>query len=313
MQEVMLRYWQWVVQFLERHMSKVKPPGFSGLSLWDVLSFFVRGIWEGAISTRAGAVSFSFFLALFPAIIFIFTLIAYLPISNFQEELFHVLRDVLPESTHEMALGAIEDILTIKRGGLLSFTVAATLIFATNGTLSLISNLGISVHEIKVKTFWFQYFSAVLLTLALTVLIFIAIIALIFSQGFTVWLNEQGYLTAYTPGFIYIIRMLTLLGTILLGISLVYNYGPVRRRYWRFISPGSILATLLILASSQGFGYYVENFSTYNKFYGSIGTLMIMLLWIYINAFGLIIGFELNASISGAHHEKELANETAEE
>ncbi len=307
-----MRYWNLTVQFLERHLSRVKPPGFSGLSLWDVLSFFVRGIWEGAISTRAGAVSFSFFLALFPAIIFIFTLIAYLPISNFQDELFHVLRDVLPESTHEMALGTIEDILTIKRGGLLSFTVAATLIFATNGTLSLISNLGISIHEIKVKTFWFQYFSAVLLTLALTVLIFIAIIALIFSQSFTVWLNAHGYLTNYAPGFIYFIRMFTLLSTILLGISLVYNYGPVRRRYWRFISPGSILATLLILASSQGFGFYVENFSTYNKFYGSIGTLMIMLLWIYINSFGLIIGFELNASISGAHHEKEMANETAE-
>jgi membrane protein len=101
------------------------------------------------------------------------------------------------------------------------------------------------------------------------------------------------------------------LAATLLGISLVYNYGPVRRRHWRFISPGSILATLLIIISSQGFGFYVDNFSTYNKFYGSIGTLMIMLLWIYVNAFGLIIGFELNASISGAQIEKE--NDTLNE
>ena len=135
-------------------------------------------------------------------------------------------------------------------------------------------------------------------------LILIAIVALIFSEGFTGWLAEQGYLTEYTSDIIGWARLLVLLTATLLGISIVYNYGPVRRRDWRFISPGSILATILIIASSQGFSYYVENFSTYNKFYGSIGTLLIMLLWIYVNAFGLIIGFELNASISGAQLEK---------
>ena len=103
-------------------------------------------------------------------------------------------------------------------------------------------------------------------------------------------------------------RLLVLLSTILVGISLVYNYGPVRGTDWRFISPGSILATVLIILSSNGFGYYVENFSTYNKFYGSIGTLLIMLLWIYVNACGLIIGFELNASVSGAKNDRELKN-----
>lgn len=291
-------------KLLERYLSKVKPPLFDGLSLWDVLSFFFRGIYEGAISTRAGSVSFSFFLALFPGIIFIFTLIAYLPLDAFQDELFRLLAEVLPPSTHDMAFDAIGDVLNVKRSGLLSVTIAATLVFATNGTLSLISNLGISYHNINVKTFWNQYFSAFLLTIALTVLIVIAMVALIFSQGFTTWLAEQGYLAEYATSLIGWARLAVLLVTILLGISLVYNYGPVSARDWRFISPGSILATLLIIASSQGFGYYVENFSTYNKFYGSIGTLLIMLLWIYVNAFGLIIGFELNASISGAHIEK---------
>jgi membrane protein len=290
---------------LETVLSKIKPPLFDGLSLWDVLSFFVKGIYEGAISTRAGSVSFSFFLALFPGIIFIFTLIAYLPLDAFQDELFSVLADVLPPSTHDMAFDAIQDILTIKRGGLLSVTFAAALVFATNGTLSLISNLGISYHNINVKNFWLQYFSALLLTIGLTILIVIAVVALIFSQGFTGWLIDLGYLSEYATQLIYWVRLLVLLIAILLGISLVYNYGPVRSRNWRFISPGSILATILIIASSQGFGFYVENFSTYNKFYGSIGTLLIMLLWIYVNSFGLIIGFELNASISGARKKKD--------
>jgi len=298
-------------QKIKQILSSVKPPFFDGLTLWDVLTFFFRGIYEGAISSRAGSVSFSFFLALFPGIIFIFTLIAYLPLNIFQDELFELLATVLPPSTHDMAFEAIEDILTIKRGGLLSITFVAALLFATNGTLSLIANLGISYHNINVKRFWSQYFSAFLLTIFLTLLILIAIVALIFSEGFTGWLAEQGYLTEYTSDIIGWARLLVLLTATLLGISIVYNYGPVRRRDWRFISPGSILATILIIASSQGFSYYVENFSTYNKFYGSIGTLLIMLLWIYVNAFGLIIGFELNASISGAQLEKGNDNSTS--
>jgi membrane protein len=136
--------------------------------------------------------------------------------------------------------------------------------------------------------------------------VLIAIVALIFSQGFTGWLADQGYILEYSTSIIYWVRLLILLLTVLIAISLVYNYGPVRSTDWRFISPGSILATVLIILSSNGFGYYVENFSTYNKFYGSIGTLLIMLLWIYINAFGLIIGFELNASVSGAKQGKEV-------
>lgn len=289
-------------------LSRIKPPFFDGLSVWDVLYFFFQGIYEGAISTRAGSVSFSFFLALFPGIIFIFTLIAYLPIDTFQMELFAVLGDVLPPSTHDMAFDTIEDILTIKRGGLLSVTFIAAMLFATNGTLSLVSNLGISYNISDVKNFWWQYLSAFVLTIALTLLILVALVALIFSQGFTGWLADQGYILAYSATIIYWLRLLVLLATILVGISLVYNYGPVRGTDWRFISPGSILATILIILSSNGFGYYVENFSTYNKFYGSIGTLLIMLLWIYVNAFGLIIGFELNASVSGAKNDRELKN-----
>ena len=291
---------------IKKTLGSIRPPFFDGLSIWDVLFFFYRGIYEGAITTRAGSVSFSFFLALFPGIIFIFTLIAYLPIDTFQTELYAILGDVLPPPTHEMAFAAIDDILTIKRGGLLSVTFAAAALFATNGTLSLVSNLGISSNITDAKKFWWQYLSAFLLTIGLTLLILIAIVALIFSKGFTGWLADKGYILEYSTSIIYWIRLLVLLLTVLVAISLVYNYGPVRSRDWRFISPGSLLATALIIISSNGFGYYVENFYTYNKFYGSIGTLLIMLLWIYVNAFGLIVGFELNASVSGAKQGKEV-------
>ena len=108
-----------IIKTLELVLTRVKPPLFDGLSLWDVLSFFVRGIYEGAISTRAGSVSFSFFLALFPGVIFIFTLVAFLPLDIFQDELLQVMSDLLPPSTQDMTFDAIQDILTTKRGGLL--------------------------------------------------------------------------------------------------------------------------------------------------------------------------------------------------
>lgn len=124
-------------QKIKQLLSTVKPPFFDGLSLWDVLSFFFRGIYEGAISTRAGSVSFSFFLALFPGIIFIFTLIAFLPLDIFQEELFQLLATALPPSTHNMAFETIEDLLTIKRGGLLSITFVAALLASSLETMKL--------------------------------------------------------------------------------------------------------------------------------------------------------------------------------
>jgi len=201
---------------IERNLNKVKPPFFDGLSIWDILSFFVRGIYQGAITSRAGSVSFSFFLALFPGIIFIFTLIAYLPLDVFQEELFGVLKDVLPASTHEMAIDAIEDVLTIKRGGLLSVTFIAALIFATNGTLSLISNWVlvtiISMLKISGRN---------------TFLLFThhrphsinhyRHSSIDFTQGFTGWLVDLGYLAEYASFVIYWARLLVLLLTIVLS------------------------------------------------------------------------------------------------
>lgn len=290
---------------IKHTLVKVRPPLFDGLSLWDVLSFFFRGIYEGVITTRAGAVSFSFCLALFPGVIFIYMLIAYLPVGTFfQAELNELITTILPQNTHAMVVSAIEEVLSIKRGGLLSITFIAALFFATNGTMSLISNLSISYHKIRVKNFWAQYLSALILTIILTLLIMTSIVALIFSEYFTDWFSNLLSLTEYKMVVFSIFRSTVLILTIFLGISIVYNYGPVRGRNWRFISPGSVLATLLIIGTSQLFRVYVENVSTYNEFYGSIGTLMIMLLWIYVNAFGLIIGFELNASIAGARLEQ---------
>jgi membrane protein len=274
----------------------LKLPLFDGLSAYDVAVFFWKGIYEGAVSSRAASISFSFFLALFPGVIFLFTLIPFIPVDGFQSELFKLLRDVLPPNSFDAAYSTITDILTIKRGDLLGVTVLAAFFFATNGTLSLIGNFGQSIHRLNVRGFWSQYLAAFLLTLALSVLLIVGITVLTLSEVYLAGFigGELGlWITAAS-------RWVVLLGLVLLSISLLFYFGPMRSAPWRFVSPGALLATLLVWLTSYLFGIYVTDFSRYNQLYGSIGTLMIIQLWLYVNAIGLIIGFELNASMAEA-------------
>lgn len=296
LKERLTRFWRFIVLQTKR----IKLPFFEGLSLYDVLNLFFVGLYEGAITTRAGSVAFSFFMALFPAIIFIFTLIPYVAEAEMQQDIFQLLERVMPPSSYQLAESTIVDIVSIKRGDLLWLTLITTLIFATNGTLSLISNFSISFHQIDFKNFWQQYLSAILLTLGLTLLLIISLGLVSIGETVMSWVVERGYIEQAAANIIVVGRTIVLLFTILLAISLLYNYGPIKGKQWRLFSPGSILATTLILLSSYAFSLYVTNFAQYNKLYGSIGTLLIILLWIYINAIGLIIGFELNASISRA-------------
>ena len=285
-----------LLALLRRSAQTITLPLFDGLSLYDVAIFFWKGIYEGAVTSRAASISFSFFLALFPGVIFVFTLIPFIPIDGFQHELFRLLRDVLPPNSFDAAYSTITDILTIKRGDLLGITVAAALFFATNGTLALIGNFGQTIHRLNVRGFWSQYLAAFWLTLALALLLIGGIAVLALGE---VWIptlipGDNGiWLTALA-------RWVVLLGLVLFAISLLFYYGPMRSAPWRFISPGALLATVLVWLTSYLFGIYVTDFSRYNQFYGSIGTLMIIQLWIYVNAIGLIIGFELNASMARA-------------
>ena len=293
-----------LLALLRRSAQTITLPLFDGLSLYDVAIFFWKGIYEGAVTSRAASISFSFFLALFPGVIFVFTLIPFIPIEGFQHELFRLLRDVLPPNSFDAAYSTITDILTIKRGDLLGITVAAALFFATNGTLALIGNFGQTIHHLNVRGFWSQYLAAFWLTLALALLLIGGIAVLALGE---VWIptlipGENGiWITALA-------RWVVLLGLVLFAISLLFYYGPMRSAPWRFISPGALLATVLVWLTSYLFGIYVTDFSRYNQLYGSIGTLMIIQLWIYVNAIGLIIGFELNASMARAKNRDEVTN-----
>lgn len=296
----MLERWHWIKDVTVNWAHKIHLPFFDGLSLYDVASFFFKGIIEGRVTNRAASVSWSFFLALFPGILFLFTLIPFFPIEGLQAEIFEVFRRVLPPDTYDATRSTIDDILNNKRSGLLSFGFIFALIFATNGTNSLISNFNDSIHELEGRSFWRQQLVSGLLTIVLVITFIVGIILIIFSSNILNDLLSFFRLERISPTLIELLRFALLLILILYSISVLYFYGPTKTREWRFLSPGAILATTLILIGSFGFSYYVSNFSQYNKLYGSIGTLLVIMLWIYLNAIVLIIGFELNASLAKA-------------
>jgi membrane protein len=285
---------------------KIVLPGFSGLSLNYVWNFFIHGIQKGAINSRASSLAFNFFLALFPAIIFFFTLIPYVPIPHFQDQLLGLIKNILPTNAYLAVRTTIEDIVRHQRGGLLSFGFIAALYFATNGVHAMIDAFNKSFHGIETRSFLKQRVISVILTLSLSILVVTAILLMITNEYFIRWMFHHGWLKNKTQLFIILtFKWLVIAALLFFTISFIYYYGPAKKRKWRFISAGSTLATCLSILTSIGFSYFVNNFGQYNKLYGSMGTLIVVLLWIYFNSLILLIGFELNASINKAKAENE--------
>ena len=289
-----------VVKTINR-LKKLVLPGFDGLPLYNVTSFFFRGLWQGAINTRASALSFSFFLALFPAIIFFFALIPYIPIDGFQDTLLSMLKNILPKDAYQATLSTLEDIIKRQHGSLLSLGFIAALFFSTSGITSIISAFNESFHVAETRSYIKQRIIAVFLVFILSFLIIISITLIIAGTAILDYLFKNGYVQKDLIYYTLILgKWIVVIALFFFIISFLYYLAPVKHIRFRFISAGSTLATILFVITSTGFNYYISNFSQYNKLYGSIGALIIILMWIYINAFVLLIGFELNVSIMNA-------------
>jgi membrane protein len=289
--------WGPVVKILQVSQ-RITLPGFEGVPLYDVAVFFIRGLTQGYITSRAAAISYSVFLAIFPFLIFLFTIIPFIPIDNFQQQLLGIIEDFLPKLAYDSVKDTIIDIVTRPRSSLLILNLILTLYFSTNGVNSLIEAFNNTYHTVETRSSFKQYLASIVIVLINSFLLIIAIGLMTFGSSMLSWLLPQNTQNSFfVLLLLQVLRWLTILGLLLMAISLVYYLAPVKQKSFRFFSAGSLLATFLIVITTLGFNFYVDNFSSYNAFYGSLGTLMIVLVWIYINAISLILGFELNASI----------------
>jgi membrane protein len=287
-----------VISWPIRVSKKVVLPGFDGLPLYDVTRFFIKGLWEGYIGSRASSISFNFFLAIFPSLIFLFTIIPFVPIENFQQTLLGLIHDLVPRTTYETIRETVEDIVTRPRGGLLSLGFLLTLYFTTNGIHSMMEAFNSTFHSIETRSWFKQRLVSTMIVVIISILLIISIGLMTFGTALLrLILPEEFSASMIYVSLFWLLKWLVILLTLFFTISFMYYFAPAKKRHFRFISAGSTLATILVIITTMGFNFWVDNFGRYNLLYGSIGTLMIVLLWFYFNSFSLLIGFELNASI----------------
>ena len=280
---------------------KVTVPGFDRVPLYDVMLFFFRSIENGAITTRASAIAFSFFLALFPAIIFIFTLIPYVPVHNFQDELFLLIQGVLPTHTFQAVDETIKDILTHQQGGWLSIGFFMALIFSTNGLVSMMNAFDASMHIFDRRPWYMQRLMALVLLFILATLLTMAISLIILGQSLINYLDANDLLgNHFTYQLLTFGKWIVIVALFFFAYSFLFYLAPTRKTRWRFISAGGTMSTILSIIIMFGFSYYITRFGQYNKLYGSIGALLVILLLLYLISLVLLFGFELNASLHAA-------------
>lgn len=298
---------------------------FLNVSLYRILRVFIQKVTQQNLHHQASAIAFSFTLSVFPSIIFLFTIIPYIPIDNLDAQIMELMKTFIPGGIYEFTETTIQDIVSRKRGDLLSFSFLFALWFATNGVSEMMTTFDTNFHYTENRNFIKKRLIALGMAFLFVTLLFVGIGVLIVGsyslEYFFYELQVLGFTDSINTHFLYvgtvILRYLVVFLVFLVGISVIYYVAPADAEGWRFLSVGSSIAALLIILSTNGFSYYLANFASYNKLYGSIGTVLAFMIWLYLIAWILLLGFEINASIVGAkvayEKEKELKSSLLDE
>lgn len=274
-------------------------PGFHGIPVWEVVRLMYFELLYGNLMVRANAMAFTFFISIFPALIMLITLVPYIPIENFDTMLYNSIFEFLPANAEAWIGETINDLSRISRGGLLSLSSVLVVFFASNGVAMMMTGFEKTFDStFKNRNFIQIRFTALWLTFLLF-LMFISSVVIVIATN---------YMLDYFFTYVFhaqtlkpLIKIINALVTVIVFYSLIaviYQYAPAFRKKPGFLSPGSLLATLMFIITSLGFAYYVNNFANYNKIYGSIGAVIVLMIWLELNCLILLIGFELNASIA---------------
>lgn len=302
-----------IARFVKAKSKKIILPGFERVPLYDVVLFFVKQMNRVGLNDRAAAVSFNFLMAIPAATIFLFTLIPFMPIStDITIELLDLFKLVAPnEETYGMVATFLNDFLNTPRSGLLSFGFVAAVFYASNAVMAIMRSFNRSLYSFKERSFLNERWTAIKLTTVI-MLIIILTVSLLVTQGefFRYVMSSLEITNPIIRQLLHSIRWVIIILLILYTIGFIYKYAPAVHKRWKLASPGAIFATFLVVLSTFAFSFWVRNFGAYNKIYGSIGTVMILMFLIYINSLILLIGYELNVCI---HSLKAVAEERHDE
>lgn len=285
-----------ILRNLARPLKRIKLPWLQGLSFYDLLELYVLGIAESALTYHASAIAFSFFMALFPFALFILNLIPYIPIEGFQADFLQFVKDGVPPNTYDAIANIVNDILNNSHSGLLSTGFILSIFLMANGLNGILGGFESSKHVLIKRGFLHQYLVALGMSLVLSLLLLVTVATIVVFEVFLQKTNIQDVLSG-TVSLIILGRYAFVLLMILITTSILFRFGTKHFIGGPFISIASVFTTILIILDSYFFGIWVLRFSKYNELYGSIGTLLIMMFYIWINCMILLLGFELNAII----------------
>jgi membrane protein len=283
---------------------KVYVPDFGNFTLFEVWKPFVTQLRQSSLTERAAAISFNVFMALPPTLIFIFTLIPYLPISDrFMLELFALIRDIVPGEKNNAAIIAfLNDFLKQPRNELLSFGLFLAIFFSSNAMMGVIRSFDKNYTGFFKRNIFQKRRTALKLSFSIFLLIFACLLLLIAQGAVLKWLGVESY---WVRELIHNFRWVIVILLVFYSVSYIYRHGPAVTKKWPFFTPGSLFATTLMVLATVLVTFWVNNFSNYNKLYGSIGAVFILMSLIFVNALVVLIGFELNVTLTTMKRDKE--------
>lgn len=285
---------------IKKYAQRIILPGFEGVPLYDIIIFFIEKVKTVGLDQRAAAISFNFIMAIPPICIFLFSLVPLMPHAHdFSLEIMGLVNDITPnEDTRKYVKDFLDDFFDRPRNSLLSFGFLVAVFYSSSAMLGIIHSFNRSIHEKEQKGFMAYRWKAIKLTSILMLLFIAAMLILMTQETLSAFFSRELFMdnVFFKTGF-QLVRWSIILGLFFYSIAFIYRHAPTVEKKWKIISPGSILACTLFILLTVGFSAWINAFGSYNKIYGSIGTIMIIMALIYMNSLILLIGFELNVSI----------------
>ncbi len=291
---------------------KILLPGFEKIPLYDVVLFFIKQTQQIGLNERASSIAFNFLMAIPPLLIFVFTLLSYIPGSkNIYSEMLVLLNTVIPDVTTFNMIKKVMDDFFAGGTGTLSFGLLLAIYFSSNATLTIMRTFRKSMLHIEIedRNFLQIRWSAIRLTAIIILLLLATILIMITQTVILKWITEQLNIQDKWVDLLFNLAhfIITFL-LIFIAIGLIYRFAPHVQKKWKIRSPGAILATILIISFTYLFSYWVNNIASYNKVYGSLGSILILMFLVFVNSLVLLIGFELNVSINSLKRISEKRN-----
>jgi membrane protein len=271
------------------------------------LSELGKRVWHEAQDDnclgQGAQLAFYLIFAAFPFLLFLATLLGYIPIPNLMDRIIEYLTVLLPGDAINLVRDNVRQLVTDQKGGLLSLGIIAAVWTSSSAFVAIMDSLNRAYGVQEERPFWKVRGIAILMTLGISAFVAVSMVLLIFGPQLGGWVASSVGLGAAFETAWNILRWPVIVLLLILAMALIYYFAPDVEQKWKWITPGSVFAVIVMIAASLGFSFYVNNFGSYNKTYGSIGTVIVLLTWLYLVGVVILVGGEINSEIEHASPE----------